>query len=1035
MGTIIDVHVPDNITELLKNSSVSPDFSIMTDGMMSDPHTANLVHMIGSSTERDLEGDTMSIHALNDMTKAPKNLTIWLNHDYTLPDSIFGSIVGTPRIVHQDGIADLHLSVDVEMDNPAAAKVKQYIDNGRRLGCSIGCMVTKFEVPDDEQDAQWYQNPIIIHGVRVVEYSVVGVPANQRSWVENAIRGVFTRTLHPQLAPAMKSLWPRAYREIIDTRTKTSESAKYFQDQPERKSSGRRLDWHPDKNIFVLSNRKGLERSMGKEELKNYLAGNSVVDAPTLTITPIGVDSTTSLYPLVDNTKTYVITTDTSAETALSSNTIVEKIEPTVKELTPDVIRTACGSTSLALDMNSSWDKGSAHGRILEWAGGKDSFSKAKMKQVHFRYDGSGDNITDYHLPFADIKDGNPVAIWHAIVAVAGALGGARSGLTHEGDEGSIRSKVAHYYKKAGKPVPWQSDGEKSMDKLEVQKQAKDSIVFAINKDGTPGLVLDEGGNHVAFTGTHTHIHGFHTHTDKSITDPGEVVPLGGQVHLHEHSHNGDSTHEHEHSEDTIAAYKPPVPMRSSDNDGDNAGDIDMDGAPDLDAGGGQRHLSLDDEHIQSQLDVYNSFGKLLGLPEVALEKIKSEYPAVPAMDIPPSPATGEGLPEHVRKAMRFIHARTYAMTGGKVCSGFGSDGEHLTRPGQAPNGSNPVPVHPSHAKSIQAIHDHAHAMSGADDNDADDMKRALAIDMVKEMAGYGGPGNAGGSAGPAGFPEHVQKAVQGIHAYTYSMTGGKVCKGVGTDGSHLVSPEQAPDGSHPVPMHPDHAGHVQKCHDAVHTLTNGMSCGMGSQTHQHYNETNFQEARQELMDAEGQITPNSGDARLRSFTEGVDRMTKALENIDVKALRKEVDMLKKEFSIARKGIQEIYQEAATAASTVAALKNMPLGNPLKQNRTIVSTDSTTTHQELATLASGNMETLDGLLAMTTLETYKMPGGTSISYRKWTNGLGGSVGKGLRPDLTSNQIALMSFDDIEAYRAGLASKVPMVDDPADSLFE
>jgi len=1003
MGTIIDVHVPDNIIELLKNSSMSPDFNIMTDGMVSDPHTANLVHMIGSSTERDLEGDTMSIHALNDMTKAPKNLTVWLNHDYTLPDSIFGSIVGTPRIVHQDGIADLHLSVDVEMDNPSAARVKQYIDNGRRLGCSIGCMVTKFEVPEDEQDSQWYQNPIIIHGVRVVEYSVVGVPANQRSWVENAIRGVFTRTLHPQLAPAMKSLWPRAYREIIDTRAKTDESAKYFQGQPERKSSGRRLDWHPDKNIFVLSNRKGLERSMGKEELKNYLAGDIIV-----------------------------------SDSALTEKITAEELDAILdidKAVQPDIVRTACGSTSLALDMESSWDKGSAHGRILEWAGGKDGFSKAKMKQVHFRYDGSGDNITDYHLPFADIKSGHPVAIWHAIVAVAGALGGARSGLTHEGDEGAIRSKVAHYYKKAGKPVPWQSDGEKHMDKVEVQKHLEDGIAFAINKDGTPGLVLEEGGNHASFTGTHTHIHGFHTHTDKSITDPGEVVPLGGQVHLHEHSHNGDNTHEHEHSEDTIAAFKPPVPTRSSDNDGDNAGDIDMDGAPDLDAGGGQRHLSLDEEHVQSQLDVYNSFGKLLGLPEVTLEKIKSEYPAVPAMDTPPSPATGEGLPDHVRKAMRSIHARTYAMTGGKVCSGFGSDGEHLTRPGQAPDGSNPVPVHPSHAKGIQAIHDHAHAMSGADDNDVDDMKRALDIDMVKEMAGYGGPGNGGGSAGPAGFPEHVQKAVQGIHAHTYGMTGGKVCKGVGTDGSHLVSPEQAPDGSHPVPMHPNHAGHVQKMHDAIHALTNGMSCGMGSSSTHHYNETNFQDARQELMDAEGQITSNSGDARLRSFTDGVDRMTKALENIDVKALRKEVDTLKKEFAIARKGIQEIYQEAATAASTVAALKNMPLGNPLKQNRTIVATDSNTTHQELATLTSGNMETLDGLLAMTTLETYKMPGGTSISYRKWANGLGGSVGKGLRPDLTSNQIALMSFDDIEAYRAGLASKVPMIDDPADSLFE
>jgi len=133
---------------------------------------------------------------------------------------------------------------------------------------------------------------------------------------------VFTRTLHPQFAPAMKSLWPRAYREIIDTRAKTDESAKYFQGQPERKSSGRRLDWHPDKNIFVLSNRKGLERSMGKEELKNYLAGDIIV-----------------------------------SDSALTEKITAEELDAILeidKALQPDIVRTVCGSTSLALDMESS---------------------------------------------------------------------------------------------------------------------------------------------------------------------------------------------------------------------------------------------------------------------------------------------------------------------------------------------------------------------------------------------------------------------------------------------------------------------------------------------------------------------------------------------------------------------------------------------------------------------------------------------------------------------------------------------------------
>lgn len=1032
MGTIVDLTVPENIADLLKRSEMSPDFSIMTDGMVSDPEKSNIVHMIGSSTERDLEGDTMSIHALNDMTKAPANLTVWLNHDYTLPDSIFGSIVGAPKIVHQGGVADLHLAVDVELDNPAAARVKRYIDNGRRLGCSIGCMVTKFEVPDEDDGEQWFQNPIIIHGVRVVEYSVVGVPANQRSWVENAIRGVFTRTLHPKLAPAMKSLWPRAYKEAFEAKERAEEACSYFEQQPARVSSGRRIDWYPEKKMFLFS-AGDTNRFMAREEVQQYMAKDvQLIGAgdhfPTTiqhidqNVNDIGTSFTTGN----GTTKVHSpisVTSGTSTAFTVRANVFRPGLEygeiKTVeqKDVVPDLVRTACGSTSLELDMTSSWDKGAAHARILEWAGGKDNFSKAKMKEVHFRVDGDGSNVTDYHLPFADIKNGHPVAIWHAIVAVAGALGGARGGLASEGDEGAIRSKVAHYYRKAGKTPPWQNE-DKALNEIEAQKvEAQKVAGFAVNKDGTPGVSVDMHGNHDVFTGTHVH-----------------MVEVGGQLQLVEHTHEGTASHDHLEVE---TGYKPPVPSQGADPDGD--GDIDTHPHSDEfeDQFGGQRQLSTDTDHIRTQLDIYNSFGKLLGLPEITEEKLKEFMPPQTHMGENPLDLNAI-LPEHVKKGMRAIHARTYAMTGGKVCSGFGSKGEHLTTPSQAPDGSHPTPLHPHHASHIQAIHDHAHAMSGADDNDGDvdDLKRALEIDMVKEMTdmGIGGPGNGGGAPGPAGLPEHVQKAVQAIHAHTYAMTGGKVCRGVGSDGQHLVSPAQAPDGSHPTPMHPDHAGHVQKMHDVIHTMTNGMACGMGSTTH--YNETNFQDARQSLMDAEGQATSDMTGPQLRSFTEGVDRVTKALENVDVKALRKEVDTLKKEFQIARKGIQEIYTEISTAAATVAALKNMPLGNPIKQERTVTPSEAVTTHAELASLAKAQgTASLDATLAMTTIETVKLAGGMSVSYRKWANGLGGKVGDGVRPELTSNQIALMGFDDIEAYRAGLAASVPMVDDPADSIFE
>lgn len=1047
MGRIVDLTVPENINELLKRNQTTADFNILTDGMVSDPTSSNIVRMIGSSTERDLEGDTMSINALQSMTKAAPNMTVWLNHDYTLPGSMFGSIVEAPKIVHSNGIADLHLAVDVELENPAAAQVKRYIDKGRRLGCSIGCMVTQFEVADDMDDMsdeqimkimQMGNAPIIIHGVYVVEYSVVGIPANQRSWVENAIRGVFTRTLHPALAPAMKTLWPRRFQEILENRDIEDDTREYFKSLPTRRSSGKRLDYLPEKKMFLFSG-QGTERYMSREEVSEYMA-KSVSDIITVS----------------DGKSDY---------------------KEQVKE--PEVVQTACGSTSLALDMESSWDKGAAHGRILAWAGGKDNFSKSKMKEVHFRYDNDGSNITDYHLPFADIKGGKPVAIWNAIHAVASSLGGARGGLTHEGDEAAIRSKVAHYYHKAGKTPPWQDQGDsKSMGDENIHTHEHDEhphthevetkikyIGFAINKDGAPGVLIDANGNHDAVTGTHTHFHRMPQDADAKtasalgvihnplevqeptlsgkvpmdtgdggekfnnpleVTDPVAKIqiPVNGQVHIHEHSHTGDNNHEHVHEQTTVQAFKPPVDIQNADRDGDN--DIDMAGVADQELGGG-RQLAADPDITKGQLELYNSLGKMLGFEA----KEAPIYPVPPAYDTPPAPVGGMGVPPHVQKRAAAIHARIYALTGGRACMGVGSDGSLLTQHGVGFDGQPVMPIHKDHAYHIQNIHDHAHALSGApNDGDADDMQKQLEMHLTKSPgdAVYG-PGSGGGAVA---MPDHVHNRIHAMHMACYSMTGGKVCKGVGTDGTHLTYPDQAPDGSYPVPHHPKHAGHVQAVHDHTHALTNGMACrSMGA------HETNFQQARQQLMDSEGQTGPDAIHNPLKSYegmSEHLDRVVKALEGINTKGMADEVVAMKKELQIARKGIAAVYEEAAKAAATVAALKNMPLGNPVKQSRTVEPDPTLTSHEELKALGTGQeTTTLSGLLALTQLETVKMPNGMAITYRKWANGLGGAVGKGLRPALTSNQIALMPFEAIEAYRAGFAADVPMVDDPGQSV--
>lgn len=200
-----------------QNSS-GMDFVVLTGPMeLSSPVTADrpTVTMIGSSTEQDLHGDIMTLSALNDMCQVDANMTIWLNHDYTVPDSVFGSLATPPLIRQSGGVADLWIQVEVETANPKAATTYQFIQNGRKLGCSIGCQVLDYTIEEQKSGGGWDKPVIHITHVKTVEWSVVGIPANQRSWVENAIRGVFSRTLDVRLAPTVSSLFPNEYQRLV----------------------------------------------------------------------------------------------------------------------------------------------------------------------------------------------------------------------------------------------------------------------------------------------------------------------------------------------------------------------------------------------------------------------------------------------------------------------------------------------------------------------------------------------------------------------------------------------------------------------------------------------------------------------------------------------------------------------------------------------------------------------------------------------------------------------------------------------------
>jgi len=449
--------------EPLKGSTtgIAPDFTIFTSAMEIDSERENVVRMIGSSTERDLHGDTMAISALTDMAQVDPGLVIWLNHDYELPGSLFGSLLEKPELRLKDGIADLHIVSSVEMSNPNAVSTYGYIRNGTRLGCSIGCMILECEIDEENDDGYSWWPPLIITHVLPLEWSVVGIPANQRSWVENAIKGLFDRSLSSgkvndalRLAPAMKSLWSKDFSKILKG-IEDASLKKELEAIPARISK-RRVEWDPHQKTFMM-NQKGITVPLDRKDIPAFMAKG--IEAPRKTM--IGWD------PAAPDGSLVVV----DAEKFLRSE------QGTVAET-----KGASGKTSWPLaDEDSAWDKGAAHKRIMEWAGGDDP-DWGKVKTVHFWFDDEkADTWGGYKLPFCD-NDSGIKAIPKAIYSVAGAIGGARAPLDiPDEDIPAIKKKVEAYYHKLDKKAPWED--EEKEDDIEPAKEAEVNPTETATKD------------------------------------------------------------------------------------------------------------------------------------------------------------------------------------------------------------------------------------------------------------------------------------------------------------------------------------------------------------------------------------------------------------------------------------------------------------------------------------------------------------------------------------------------------------------------
>lgn len=432
------------------------DFAVMTGAMTpakrddgSDLVSANgvpVLSMVGSSTIQDLQGDYMAMSALQDMANVPDNLTIFLNHSYDLPDDVFGGLYGSPAINVSKNIAEVGLKVETELDNPPAAKTFNMIVNkGRRFGCSVGCAVLDWDFDDDD-------GSVVIKRVYVVEWSVVGIPANQRCWVENAIAGMFQRSLVEgrgddalKLAPAVKSLFSRDYSRIVDVVSLKSLQSDLSRVQPRGTAPQQFLLWDASQNTFML---KGSHAS-------KILSHDQVND---LLIT-----------------------------------------------------RAASGKTSWPLaDRNTKWDSGEATKDIEAWADGDWS----KVAQCFFWSDGTPEKLSDCKLPFVAKVGGEMKAIPQGIISCAGVMQGAMGGAKiPESDVAGVKSKIASYYKKMDMTPPWES--EKSGEGVLSSENGGEALIRQDLEDASEeksypdaaDVSIRDDGTHEPCSGTHTHGH------------------------------------------------------------------------------------------------------------------------------------------------------------------------------------------------------------------------------------------------------------------------------------------------------------------------------------------------------------------------------------------------------------------------------------------------------------------------------------------------------------------------------------------------
>lgn len=185
-----------NSDELIKRDGPTPDFVVTTSALKAASENGRkVVRGTASSTSIDLGSDKFSKSAIDEMASAFPTMLAFMNHSYSVPDDIFGSFLSATPI-WRDNYIDLDVEIEVEENNPRAMQTYDMIAKGRKLGISVGVLVDDYEILDEEKGRNDRRVMEITH-VTPLEASIVGIPANRRSWVSDVQKSFKAKGIDP----------------------------------------------------------------------------------------------------------------------------------------------------------------------------------------------------------------------------------------------------------------------------------------------------------------------------------------------------------------------------------------------------------------------------------------------------------------------------------------------------------------------------------------------------------------------------------------------------------------------------------------------------------------------------------------------------------------------------------------------------------------------------------------------------------------------------------------------------------------------